>query len=94
LRGASACPTTACTTTTGTEREDDLDVVAVVIPNNTHFEIASAFLEKGTVVCEKPLTNDSETAAQLVALDGLIGVRFVEAAVTSHTADAAWVTMD
>lgn len=51
------------------EREDDLDVVAVVTPNDTHFDIASAFLERGiSVVCEKPLTNDSETAAQLVAL--------------------------
>ena len=26
-------------------------------------------------------------------VDGLIGVRFVEAAVASHPADAAWVTM-
>jgi predicted dehydrogenase len=46
-----------------------LDVVAVVTPNNTHFEIAKAFLEAGiSVVCEKPLTNDSSTAAELVAI--------------------------
>ncbi len=46
-----------------------LDVVAVVTPNDTHFEIAKAFLEKGiSVVCEKPLTNDSTTAAELVAI--------------------------
>jgi predicted dehydrogenase len=51
------------------EREDGLDVVAVVTPNDTHFEIAKAFLEKGiSVVCEKPLTNDSQTAAELVAI--------------------------
>src|SRR6201988_3591832 len=45
------------------------DVVAVVTPNNTHFEIAKAFLEAGiAVVCEKPLTNDSSTAAELVKI--------------------------
>jgi predicted dehydrogenase len=52
------------------DREADrLDVVAVVTPNDTHFEIAKAFLEKGiSVVCEKPLTNQSNTAAELVAI--------------------------
>src|SRR3954470_9209800 len=46
-----------------------LDVVALVTPNDTHFEIAKACLEKGiSVVCEKPLTNDSQTAAELVAI--------------------------
>jgi predicted dehydrogenase len=49
-------------------REDGVDVVAVVTPNDTHFGIARAFLEAGiAVVCEKPLTNDSNTAAELVA---------------------------
>ena len=52
------------------ERETGrLDVVAVVTPNDTHFEIAKAFLEAGiSVVCEKPLTNCSTTAAELVAI--------------------------
>lgn len=52
------------------EREaGHLDVVAVVTPNDSHFEIAQAFLEKGiAVVCEKPLTNDSTSAAELVAI--------------------------
>jgi predicted dehydrogenase len=46
-----------------------LDLVAVVTPNDTHFPIAKAFLEAGiSVVCEKPLTNDSESAAELVAI--------------------------
>ncbi len=41
----------------------------MVTPNDTHFEIAKAFLEAGiSVVCEKPLTNDSSTAAELVAI--------------------------
>ena len=50
-------------------RRDGVDVVAVVTPNDTHFEIASAFLKKGiSVVCEKPLTNEATTAAALVTL--------------------------
>jgi predicted dehydrogenase len=50
-------------------RDDGVDVVAVVTPNDTHFEIAKAFLAAGiSVVCEKPLTNDSSTAAELVAI--------------------------
>src|SRR4029077_11216779 len=50
-------------------RDDGVDVVAVVTPNDTHYEIAKAFLEAGiSVVCEKPLTNDSSTAADLVAV--------------------------
>jgi predicted dehydrogenase len=51
-----------------------LDVVAVVTPNDTHFEITRAFLEAGiSVVCEKPLTNDSSTAAELVTIAGSSG---------------------
>jgi len=51
------------------DRDDGADVVAVVTPNDTHFEIAKAFLEAGiAVVCEKPLTNDSNTAAELVSI--------------------------
>jgi len=46
-----------------------LDVVAVVTPNDSHFDIARTFLEAGiAVVCEKPLTNDSASAAELVAI--------------------------
>ena len=50
-------------------REDGIDVVVVATPNDSHFEIARAFLESGiSVVCEKPLTRDSATAAELVRL--------------------------
>ena len=50
-------------------RDDGVDVVAVVTPNDSHYEIAKAFLEKRiSVVCEKPLTNDSTSAAELVAI--------------------------
>ncbi|MFJ4171025.1 Gfo/Idh/MocA family protein [Paenarthrobacter sp. NPDC089714] len=51
------------------QREDGVDLVVVATPNDSHFEIARAFLEKGiSVVCEKPLTQDSATAAELVRI--------------------------
>jgi predicted dehydrogenase len=50
-------------------RPDGADVVVVATPNDGHFDIARAFLEAGiSVVCEKPLTRDSGTAAELVRL--------------------------
>jgi predicted dehydrogenase len=50
-------------------RPDGVDVVTVATPNDSHFDIASAFLRNGiSVVCEKPLTQDSATAAELVAI--------------------------
>ena len=50
-------------------RTDGIDVVTVATPNDSHFAIASTFLHKGiSVVCEKPLTQDSATAAQLVEI--------------------------
>ena len=51
------------------ERPDGVDVVTVATPNDSHFAIASAFLRRGiSVVCEKPLTQDSATAAELVEI--------------------------
>ena len=56
-------------------RLDGVDVVAVVTPNDSHYEIAKAFLEIGiSVVCEKPLTNDSASAAELAAIAESNGV--------------------
>lgn len=50
-------------------RADGIDVVAVTTPNDSHFEIAATFLAAGIhVVCEKPLTMDSGTAAELTRL--------------------------
>lgn len=50
-------------------RPDRIDVVVVATPNNSHFAIARAFLRSGiSVVCEKPLTGDSASAADLVRL--------------------------
>ena len=39
------------------EREDGIDFVTVVTPNQSHYEICRAFLEAGIhVVCDKPVT--------------------------------------
>jgi len=48
-------------------RDDGVDLVVVLTPNDSHFEIAKAFLERGVhVVCEKPLTTDVHTAHVLL----------------------------
>ena len=48
-------------------REDRIDLVTVATPNETHFEISKAFLDKGFhVFCEKPLTTRLEDAKTLV----------------------------
>ena len=50
-------------------REDGIDFVVIVTPNNTHYAIAKAFLENGIhVLCEKPLCFTVEEAEELKAL--------------------------
>lgn len=50
-------------------RSPDLDVVAVVTPVWTHYELAKAALENGKhVFVEKPLTSTSEQAEELIEL--------------------------
>lgn len=50
-------------------REDRPDLVAIVTPNASHFEIARAALEAGFhLLCEKPLTTSIGQARELVAL--------------------------
>lgn len=57
------------------ERDDGIDVAVVATPNDSHFEIARAFVEAGiAVVCEKPLTQDSGSASALVRLAEQRGV--------------------
>ncbi len=44
-----------------------IDVVSVVTPNDSHFEIARAFVHAGFhVVCDKPMVTTSEQARELV----------------------------
>ena len=58
------------------EREDGIDVVAVVTPNHLHHDPAKAFLEAGIhVICDKPLTStlqDAEALQALVESSGLV----------------------
>lgn len=47
-------------------RADGIDVVAIVTPNHVHYAAARAFLDAGIhVICDKPLTNDLESAQSL-----------------------------
>lgn len=50
-------------------RDDKVDAVVVTAPNNVHFEICTAALERGcSVCCEKPLTINVTDADELVLL--------------------------
>ncbi len=47
-------------------REDGADVIAIMTPNDSHFEYAMAALEKGfDVICDKPMTNTLQEAEAL-----------------------------
>jgi predicted dehydrogenase len=50
------------------QREDGVEVVSIVTPNNEHMAAALAFIETGVhVICDKPLTTTLENALQLRA---------------------------
>src|SRR3989442_5340055 len=58
-------------------REDGLEVVSIMTPNNSHYAIAKAFLEQGIdVICDKPLTTDLEQALELMRLVRQTGLVF------------------
>ena len=58
-------------------REDGIDFVSVVTPNNTHYAVCKAFLEAGIhVVCEKPLCFTVEQAEELAKLSREKGLLF------------------
>jgi predicted dehydrogenase len=47
-------------------KEDGADVVAIMTPNDSHFEYAMAALDNGfDVICDKPMTNTLEEAQNL-----------------------------
>lgn len=58
------------------DRHDGADVVAIMTPNDSHFEYATAALELGfDVICDKPMTNtlaEAEALHQKVIESGLI----------------------
>lgn len=50
-------------------RDDKIELVTIATPNDTHFEIAKAFLQAGFhVLCEKPMTMTVEEGEEIVAL--------------------------
>lgn len=59
------------------QREDGIEVVSIMTPNNSHYAIAKAFLEHGIhVICDKPLTTDREHALDLLRLVQRTGLVF------------------
>ena len=59
-------------------REDGIDFVVIVTPNNTHYEIAKAFLEAGLhVACDKPLVTTAEEAEELKKIADEKGLLFM-----------------
>jgi predicted dehydrogenase len=57
-----------------------MDYVTIVTPNDSHFAIAKAALEKGfAVLCEKPLTITLEESQELVRLTKQTGLPFIVA---------------
>ncbi|GAB0113031.1 Gfo/Idh/MocA family protein [Acidisoma sp. C75] len=58
-------------------RDDRIDAVAIVTPNNLHYAPAKAFLEAGFhVICDKPLTMTAAEATELVAIVRRTGLVF------------------
>lgn len=56
--------------TAESKRDDGIDVVAIVTPNDVHYPAAKAFLEAGIhVICDKPVTT---TVADAVDLAGIV----------------------
>lgn len=59
-------------------REDGIDFVVIVTPNNTHYKISKAFLEAGIhVSCDKPLVTSSAEAEELKKIADEKGLLFM-----------------
>jgi predicted dehydrogenase len=59
------------------ERADRADVVAVMTPNDSHYEICSLALDAGFhVICDKPLTTDLVSAVSLARKVKAAGAEF------------------
>ena len=58
-------------------RKDRVDVIAVMTPNDSHYDICSAALDAGFhVVCDKPLTTDVTSAVSLARKVKTTGLEF------------------
>jgi len=60
------------------QREDKIDYVIIVTPNNSHYAIAKAFMEKGIhISCDKPLTITTGEADELARISNEKGILFL-----------------
>jgi predicted dehydrogenase len=58
-------------------RDDGIDIIAVMTPNDSHFEICSAALDAGFhVICDKPLTTNLTSAVSLARKVRSTGLEF------------------
>lgn len=58
-------------------REQGIEAVVIVTPNDSHFPVARAFLEAGIhVICDKPMTGDLNEAERLHAMADARGLVF------------------
>lgn len=58
-------------------REDGVEVVSIMTPNNSHFAIARALLEHGfDVMCDKPMTTSLDDALELRRMAHATGLVF------------------
>jgi predicted dehydrogenase len=59
------------------KRKDRVDVIAVMTPNDSHYEICSAALDSGFhIICDKPLTTDLASAVNLAQKVKSSGLEF------------------
>lgn len=59
------------------EREDGIEVLSIMTPNDTHFPISQAAIQAGMhIICDKPLCNKMEEAHELLAQAGQAGIVF------------------
>src|SRR4030095_9395933 len=58
-------------------RKDRVDVIAVMTPNDSHFEICALAMDRGFhIICDKPLTTDLDSAVRLAGKAKETGVEF------------------
>src|SRR5260370_76248 len=58
-------------------RDDGIETVSIMTPNNSHYAIAKAFLERGVdVICDTPLNTEVEHAVELMRLARRSGLVF------------------
>jgi predicted dehydrogenase len=63
--------------TAESKREDGIEVVSIVTPNNLHYLPAKTFLEAGIhVICDKPITTTLEDALDLATIVKKTGLVF------------------